>query len=109
MIMALEAQHPHAIDAFVLQKVAVAPGRGAEILADNHGLVAPGFERDQAEQILMRQGDIGAFQSAASPRDQPQPAHAHDMIDAQAAGMAQTRTQSLDERRETDALQAAWR
>ena len=107
--MALEAQHPHAINALAGEEIAIAPGRGAEILADDHGLVAPGFQGDKAEQVLLRESDIGALQRAASLRDQPQPAHAHDVIDAQPAGMAQAGAQGLDEGREAVLRQAARR
>ena len=47
------------------QAVAKAGRHGAEVLADDDGAVAMRFQRDQAQQVVERIGEIGALGRAA--------------------------------------------
>ena len=62
--VALEPQHPHALDLGPRQPIAEALRHRAEVLADHHALGALAFERDVADEIVERIGEIGAFRRA---------------------------------------------
>ncbi len=84
---------------------AEAVGNGAEVLADDDGAVAPGFQRHQPQHVVQGIGQVGTGLGAL--RHQPQAAQSEHVIDAQAASVAQARAQRFDERHIAVPLQAA--
>ena len=59
------------------------------------------FERQQAQQIFQRIGEVGALGCRRAARNEPEPHQAHDVVDAHAAGMAQGGAQGREKRLET--------
>ena len=57
----LEPQHAHAENVGAPQLLAEALRHGAEVLADDHALRALALQRDEAEQVVDRIGEIGAL------------------------------------------------
>ena len=84
----LEPQHAHPEDARLLQLVREAVRDGAEVLAENDGAVADALQRDQPEEVLQREGEVGAFGRGRPVRHDPEPREAHDVVDPHAAGVA---------------------
>ncbi|MCY1525382.1 hypothetical protein D9M68_603590 [compost metagenome] len=70
---------------------------GAQVFADDERAVAPCLQRGQREQRLHRIAQVGAAGGRRAVRHQPQPRHAEDVVDAQAAGLRQRRAQHVDE------------
>ena len=86
--VALEREHPHARDIGPRHPVAEALGHGAEVLADHHALGALALERDMADEVVERIGEVGAFRRPRALGDEEQALKPHRVIDAQHAGMA---------------------
>ena len=85
--VALEPQHPHAVDIGAGEPVAEAVGDSAEVLADHHASSAFALEREAADEIVERIGEIGAFRRARAFRDEEEALEPHGVIDPQHAGV----------------------
>ena len=86
--LALEPQHPHAGDLGARQPIAETFRNGAEVFANHHALRAFAFERDMADEIVERIGEIGAVRRTRAIGNKEQTLQAHRVIDAQHAGVA---------------------
>ena len=86
--LALEPQHPHPEDVGLRQPVAETLGHRAEVLADHHALGPLAFERDMADEVVERIGEIGAVGRLRAVGNEEQPLQAHRVVDAQHAGVA---------------------
>ena len=105
----LEPEHAHAEDAGVGEFVLEAFGDGAEVLAEHDRAVALALERDQAEQVGLREGEVGAVLGLHPVRHDPEAAKAERVVDADAAGVAHGGAQHFEEGGESVAAQAARR
>ncbi|MNC24394.1 hypothetical protein D3C75_724480 [compost metagenome] len=102
----LEGQHAHAQHGLGRQLLAQAVRHGAQVFAEDDCLMAHRLQRQQAQQVVQRVVEVGAFAGLGPLRDQPQPAQAHDMVDAQAAGVGEVGPQHFDEGAVAVALEA---
>ena len=68
------------------QLLAEALRHGAEVLADDRALRALALQRDEAEQVVDRIGEIGALGGFRARRNDEQARQAHRVVDAQHAG-----------------------
>ncbi len=97
MLIPLEPEYVHSRHAALGQTNAKLRRHGSKILADHHCAMAMGFERDEIEKVVERIAKIGALQRVRAFRDDPEPHQAHDVIDADAARVAERRLQRGDE------------
>ena len=86
--LALEPQHPHPQDVRPRQPGAEPLRHRAEILADDHAPGPSALERDMADEVVERVGEIGAVRRPCALGNEEEPLKAHRMVDAQHAGVA---------------------
>ena len=97
---ALEPEHVHAGDAGLGEPLAERRLDRAEVFGDHHRTMAMRLERQQAQEIVDRIGEISAVLGGRALRNQPEARQAHRVIDAHAAGMRHGGAQGRDERLE---------
>ena len=95
--VALEIEQPVRQDSALEEVRAHFVGHRAEVLADHHAAVAMALEGDDREQLVRAVVDVGAVLRAPSRRDPEQAHQAHDVVDAQRAGVAHVGAQRLDD------------
>ena len=99
VVVALEPQHRAAEHAGRVERLAHAVLDGAEVLADDHRAGAERLEGEHAEHGVGVVRDVGALGGGRAPRHPPQPEQAHDVVDAQPAGVPQDAAHDVAERR----------
>lgn len=62
---------------------------GAEVLADDHRTGQRGLQHQDGEHGLGVVADVGALRRRLALRDPPEAEQAHDVVDAQRAGVAE--------------------
>ena len=96
-VVLFEQQHAHAQygagNEFFLQAV----GHGAEVFTEDDGLMPVGLKGEQTQQIIHRVIQVRTVGRRRPIGNHPQPLEAHDMVDAQAAGMGEVGTEHFDE------------
>ena len=96
--LGLEPEHRGAEHAAGRQLLAHPRLHRAEVLADHDDARALGLERQDAEHGLVVVVDIGALGGPVALRDPPQPEQTHDVVDPDAARVAEDPAQHLPPR-----------
>ena len=96
-MLLLEPEDAHAEGAGRGEAVLEAFGDGAEVLAEDDGLVAVGFEGDEAEHVLEGEGEVCAVVGGGAVGHDPEAGEAEGVVDADAAGVLHGVAEHLDE------------
>ena len=99
--LALQQQHAVAQNVRVVQYRAETIRDSAQILTDDHASGPHALQRQLADEIGERIGDIGPVSAGAAVRDPEQTRKAHRMVDPQDSGVAHVARDQTGERGET--------
>ncbi len=85
--LAFEGQHPVAQHLGRGQGLAQALRHGAEVLSDHQAFRPDALQGQDAEDVIQREGDIGARRSVGALGHPELPGHAHDVVDPERPGV----------------------
>ncbi len=105
-VVLFKQQHAHAEDRAGDEFFPQTIGHRPEVFAQYDRLMAMGFKAEQAQQVVHRVIQVGAVGGRRAIGDHPQPLQAHDVINAQAAGVGEIGPEHFDEGAKAVAHQA---
>ncbi len=99
LLVLLEVEHPIGEDSQPMEDRGELLSHRAQVLPHDHAAVALAFQSDDAEEILHRVMHVSARFRLGAARYPEQPHQAHDVVEANGAGVAHVAPQGLDEQR----------